>query len=605
MPDTDTTPATDTSAPNPFAGKSLEDLVTPPAGMQSSMEGALHNKIQRDDAIMSRTEAAASDHAAEMEHWHAAQGANLHDVKRWDQKAEQQKYAYEPLEAFGSFGSVFAIAASLFTKTPMENALNGAAAAMNAVKNGKEEDFKHAYTAWKDNNELAIKRGQMMHEQYQEALELMKTDYTRGSELLKNSATRFGDQQALVLMENGMSKELWEAVGARANALGGMAKAHEEMQKDEGIAFRIHNLKSDPNFYSGSPEEKVNLYDRYFGVKEGPEEVAVRNYLQRNPKSNGEELVNALAKIHREFNTGSWQNQAYQRWVQEHPNATSEETTEFMRTLTPRFSAAGNFQMLSAADIETQVDRALEGDNTAGRFSVRDPNRIAFQHALDQRIQSGKLNAKQAARANARAAGLASEERALGGQAGRSEGQAAQAFLSADLAIEKSERVPRTQFVPFNRLAYMAKRAGSDSALAELDTATNTLVTEYVRAVSGAGVPTDAAREHAYQILDQANSQETYKNVVTLLKREMQRAVEAPQRVREMLSQGKSISDVLGSSIEASKVGKIIETGANGVQYEWLGSVPPTAKTRKNESMWRKITPAAPAAPAGEMNAPG
>ncbi|HSV26155.1 MAG TPA: hypothetical protein VLJ17_24415 [Xanthobacteraceae bacterium] len=285
-----------TPSANPYAGKSLDELVAMPNDLQRLGVSNLGEKINRDEAISAATKRAASEHSAEMQHWHKAEGAQLNDLKPWDIRTERQKYAYDPIEAFGSFASVFAIAASAFTKTPMENALNGAAAAMNAVRDGKEHEYNLAHQAWQENTKLAIERGKMMHEQYQEALEMMKTDYERGTQMMKESATRYGDIQALTLLEHGYDMKWFETIDARNKSVVGMQKALDADLQNEGTSMIQSVLKSDKRFY-GTPQEKFQLYKQIFQPKETAEELAIQAELAKNPTAPPERW----AEIHRSF----------------------------------------------------------------------------------------------------------------------------------------------------------------------------------------------------------------------------------------------------------------------------------------------------------------
>src|SRR5262245_60215328 len=47
------------------------------------------------------------------------------DLQPWNYEQEKAKYTTGALEQFGSLGSVFAVLASAFTRTPMVNSLNG------------------------------------------------------------------------------------------------------------------------------------------------------------------------------------------------------------------------------------------------------------------------------------------------------------------------------------------------------------------------------------------------------------------------------------------------------------------------------------------------
>ena len=210
-------------------------------------------KISADTAGEARISKTLDEDSARMKAAFAAEGASAHDIKPWDEKAESAKHNYDPIEAFGSVGSVFAILASAFTHQPMENALNGAASAMNAIKQGKKEDYQRAYEAWKSNSELALKRHQMMHEEYVDAGELLKTNLAAGRAKMTAAAARFGDQKTLFLLEHGMDKELIDLQMARQNSALKMAEALPKIEEDHIKLTSLLDMKDE----NGQP-----LYDQ-------------------------------------------------------------------------------------------------------------------------------------------------------------------------------------------------------------------------------------------------------------------------------------------------------------------------------------------------------
>lgn len=270
--------AASTSSPN-----SLDDLVSPK--MLSDLTSNQESKMRTETAIEDRTRGQLDIDRADAQRWHEASGHSLDDVRKWDADAERKKYAYDPVDAFGSFASVFAIAASAFTKTPMENSLNGAAAAMTAIRQGKDEDYQRAFTAWKENNSLAIKRGEMMHQQYTDALSLMNTDYKRGEIEMQQAARRFGDQQILTLLNNGYSAEAFDVINKRNAARLGMAKADEAITevstKKKAFDVEAQEIEKEPDPLKRAGY-MVDLYNRvYAGHKMQSPQIEVASMMMR------------------------------------------------------------------------------------------------------------------------------------------------------------------------------------------------------------------------------------------------------------------------------------------------------------------------------------
>lgn len=111
----------------------------------------------------------------------------------------------------------------------------------------------------------------------------------------------------------------------------------------------------------------------------------------------------------------------------------------------------------------------------------------------------------------------------------------------ADAAIEK---LPRTQYLPVNRLiqAWQSNTGSPEQAAA--GAAVNTLVNEYARVVSPTGVPTEGTRQHGRDMLNSAQSHEQFKAVTAMMRKEIQSAKAAghdtQQELRDNLTGKKS-----------------------------------------------------------------
>lgn len=261
----------------PAGGIDLDSMLKPNPNLQASLLETQRHKVEAEDTQYARTNSRYEEDRAMMrDAFKAEQAAAQDGLKPWDAKAERQKYQSDPIQDFGSFASVFAIAASAFTKTPMVNALNASASAMNAIRERKDEEYKLAYTAWKDNTELAIKRGNMMHQQYADVATLMHSDMSVGEQKMREIAIRFGDQATLALMEGGMYPQIWENMAAKAKSVEGMTKALAEtdlytMRKKAFTQWEEQNP-------TASPMEKMTQFNELMGVKETDEQQWNRQY---------------------------------------------------------------------------------------------------------------------------------------------------------------------------------------------------------------------------------------------------------------------------------------------------------------------------------------
>jgi hypothetical protein len=239
VPETAEAPSSPASAQEGFGGQAGSTTVfdtltaTPPKDLLDDLVSAKRTEIGEKERLRHQQEGQTSADQARVHKAFEAEGVGPDTLpKKWDAELESKKHAYDPVEAFGSFGSVFGILASAFTHMPMDSALNAAASAMNAVKAGKEDEYKRAYQAWKDNTDLAVKRHEMQHQVYQDAIKLMETDQHAGQVALQNAASRFGDQQSMLMIQHGMIPELYQTLDARNNAALGLTKAQTGMTEN-------------------------------------------------------------------------------------------------------------------------------------------------------------------------------------------------------------------------------------------------------------------------------------------------------------------------------------------------------------------------------------
>lgn len=201
-------PAAAVAAPPVVLGADIAQLSHQAAAIKNA-------EVADKERIRAEEEPRLAAHRAEMEKRFAQTAVNPEDYKPFDTEAAREKYKYNPVEAFGSLGSVFAIVASAFTNRPMENSMYGAAAAMNAVKAGNEQEYDRARKDWQDNAALAVKRQAAQHQSYSDAAAMVTTDMSLAQHRMKESALRYGDKQMLSLMDAGLWDKAIELMASR------------------------------------------------------------------------------------------------------------------------------------------------------------------------------------------------------------------------------------------------------------------------------------------------------------------------------------------------------------------------------------------------------
>jgi hypothetical protein len=245
------------------------------------------------------------------------------DLQPW----KEQPTDTDPVKAFGSLGSVFGILASAFTHQPWQNAMNASASAINAVKAGDRQKYEDAYDAWKTNTKLMLDRHNMQYQDYQMAMEKMKTDVAEGSAMLTALSAKYGDRITETMTEAGLHEKLGEAWASRQRSAVQLAGILPELED--------HNLKIRA------------LFDYQEALKSGDSaKIATAK----------QSLLAVLGKLSETSGRVTPEREALNRYLEEHPDATGEDIQKFVKA----GKGATSF-------IDTQLSKAQADAEVAGK----------------------------------------------------------------------------------------------------------------------------------------------------------------------------------------------------------------------------------------------
>lgn len=216
---------------------------------------------------------------------------------------------------------------------------------------------------------------------------------------------------------------------------------------------------------------------------------------------------------------------------QEGPGVISDEAMKFMVT---QYLTTGDKSVL------TNIGRGGQSARNVARFRNMIPE-VAQSLGMKPEDVSAKTADFAAYQAATRAAAV------RGAQIGVA---ATELTQFAGPALAASERVPRGQWVPINKLQQNVKRMESDPDLREFSNRNAGLITAYAQVISRTGVPTVRAQNRAEDLLNTAESPEAYQRAVDTLINEADLAEKAPDIVRERL-RGKFIGGGGGAATSA------------------------------------------------------
>lgn len=343
-----------TQAPPDYAPAVAAPNVQPPADlgrMSSELAEIQRQKVAANEGQYAEIQSTLARDKARMRQAYDAAGIGPNDLPTWNADEAREKFKYDPIQAFGSIGSVFAIVASSFTNRPMENAMLGAASAMNAVKAGNEQEYERAYKAWQDNTNLAIKRQGIQNQQYQNAVSLLTTDMAAGEASIKVNALKFGDKQALFLLENGMNKELIELFDKRQDMSIKLQKAMPEIA-----------LKN---------EEQRDLFARTSGKVPGSPEYV------RAVQEHQEDWKGRKYDEDRDFS---------RQWHQENPDGTADEFREAYKQWTEDTSNRKGGSARVPKPEEAEINRRRDEKIASGM-----PAKQAYDEAVQETKRAGAI----------------------------------------------------------------------------------------------------------------------------------------------------------------------------------------------------------------------
>lgn len=193
--------------------------------------------------------------------------------------------------------------------------------------------------------------------------------------------------------------------------------------------------------------------------------------------------------------------------------------------------------LLDDDTINEMAEQALAGDRTIyqnlGRGAQGAENIVRLRQAVALKVKKkGGSGADQAAAvANFNAQTAAARSAAV--REANVASSVEEAKSTFPLALEASTAVPRTDFVPWNRLVQKVQTGTSSPELARFYTATQGVITAYSQAMARTGVSTVDGRHAAEALLDTAQSPEAYAAVIDQMRKEMEVAEQAPNTVRQ------------------------------------------------------------------------
>lgn len=485
------------------------------------------------------------------------------DLQPWDAKAEQQKYSVTPTEAALNPGFWLAIFASAFTHTPMINALNGAAASINALKDGKDEEYKRAYAAWQANANLAIHRHELMHQDYEDAIQLYDRDFNLARSQALMVAAKYDDKLALSYLQNGLDDKFIGLIDNRDVKFTQFAQANAALTQ-YGLREDVYNgmLKQIAAY-----QQKNNLADdappivalklraqAVLGAKSPMDEATAQAAFQfqmQNPNATplqimqfytGMSAMNPATLEKNQANPKWWASPQGQALKKTLPPAEQQKVDAFVQQYggamdVPQGGTPPPGMTQQEFDINADLYRTTGQLPQLGWGASMNAIKMAIiNHANDRAAANVPIlpAAESLAAQRAGYQGQVSGARSVGTRGANIEMASNLAAVAIPQALKASDEFSRTSWTPVNLAKIKAYEAGSNVALSRWDIANLQIIEMYARALNPTGNTIRADMfDRAASVISQAKSPEAYRATLQSIYEAVQREHEGIRITQE------------------------------------------------------------------------
>ena len=203
---------------------------------------------------------------------------------------------------------------------------------------------------------------------------------------------------------------------------------------------------------------------------------------------------------------------------------------------------AGVEPSLSPATLRSMARQYWAGDRTVfqnlGRGAQGAANIVALREMVTTIGDEMGKTPEELARVVAQFEGVKSGFRSIGNRSARVLMGATEAGLMADIVLETSEAVDRTEYPDLNAIAQAVRKGTGDAAIARFNAALNSFVNVYSNAITtSASGATVSDKEHAREMLNTAFTKGQIEGTIDIMLREIEAAKASPKHVKERFGQ--------------------------------------------------------------------
>lgn len=399
---------------------------------------------------------------------------------------EWSQFQGNPIAQFGSLGSVFGIIASAFTHAPMVNAMNAAASAINASQQSDWRNYKTAYQAWKDNMEMVFKRHEVEMADWRALVDKNRDNLANLEADARIHAAKYDDRAGVLLTESGQIRDYLQIQDARANLAARLQENAGKIKEQAEIAADITAIKQTDAYKNADPSQRAEMVKDIVRDKANLTMNDIMTQAVRDRmKTTGEDALTALVAVKKEMTKGDQLDPQTVDYLANVYNKTGQM---------PSFGWGQQGADMRRLVLERAAAMAVD-QSPVGTWAATKADRAALDRLAILRANVGNFEAT--------------------------------ATKEADLAMNLAPKGAAGSGVPVvNRWIQAGRRdVAGDPDVVAFNAAITSFKNEYARIMSApgatGGVTSDAARDEAESMINNAFTMPQLQNVIATMKRGM------------------------------------------------------------------------------------
>ena len=438
----------------------------------------------------------------EREQTKSDQAADLAAFQAASAKAQEAapKPVYTPPQEYSGLALAIASLGGLLTHTPITTAANAMSGVLDAYHQNDAEKSKQQFEQWKLNHDAAIKAAELESKAYTEAGRQFANDARGYHSMMIALTSAFKNEAISKALAEGNQALVGQLVGALRTKAGALGKAGTAFTDDHTMTSDLQaaDKEYEAALKGGDSQTIHDAAEKRSAAYQAAQDAAADGRYHPSPK--------LLAQI----------------------NKVAGEAVK----------ATGG-DSISDKDAQFVAERVLAGDERATTGMARSQANISkVTHAVRELAEQRGISGAEVATRIAEFQGTIAGERTLGARTANMEVAANEAKFMAPLALEASKQVSRTDYPNLNAVLLAAERGTGDPQVVRFGLAANSLIYTYAKFLNPTGIPTDADKARATDILSTAWAEGQFEAAVDQIRKEIKSGQAAIGQTRAEFREG-------------------------------------------------------------------